>query len=194
MMATSAYGQEFSMRMWHDGMLVTTSRDTLHGMLKYDMPTNSLQLYSPRDESRRVLTFGSKKVMYFEFYDQNLGHYRKFYAIPYQIRRDFKAPVLFEILYEGELSLLSREQIVFESDPYQSYSIIGGTIGSEQLIYSFYFVDQSGKIQFFSGKKNDLIVMLPKHQNLVRNYVNSNKLKLEQVNDLVRVVAYYNSL
>ncbi|WP_109829907.1 hypothetical protein [Reichenbachiella versicolor] len=183
------------MRIWHpNGMLVTLDKDTLRGTLKYDIPTNSIHIFSPQDPNNRILTFSSKKVMYFEFYDNNRDHFRQFYSIPYHIRLNYKAPILFEILFEGKMSLLAREKIVIESEPYDGFSSFGGSGTRERLVYSYYFVDEVGKIQFFEGRKNDLYSILKGNQETVRFYVKKNKLKLENLNDLIRVVAFYNSL
>lgn len=187
--------QNFSMQRWHrDGLLVTSSQDTLLGTLKYDIPSNSVQIFSPTDLQKRILTFNSKKVMYFEFFDKKLDHMRNFYSIPFQIRANYKAPILFEILYEGELTLLAREKIVVEIESYDSFSPYRTTQTNEYLVYDFFFIDEEGKINSYEGKKNDFYSVLTSHQDQVKRYVKKNKLKLGDLKDMIRVVAFYNSL
>ncbi|MEP2508031.1 MAG: hypothetical protein ABJH72_01670, partial [Reichenbachiella sp.] len=113
------FAQEFSGRTFHKGWLVTDNQDTVRGDVKYDMETNVVQVIIGKE---KVNTYSSKKIIYFEIYDGILKSYRQFYAIPYQVESNYKVPILFEVLYEGETSLLVREKIVMTTDPYsQAY-------------------------------------------------------------------------
>ena len=189
-----SYSQDFSARMWHSGWLVTMEGDTLRGDIKYDMPNNAVQIIVEKQKQKKVFTFSSKKLMYFQIFDNNLKNYRQFYSIPYRIRRDYRAPVLFEVLYEGRLTLLLRERIVIENDPYQSYMYAGTSSTTERLVFTYYFVDRTGKIILYEGQKGEIYEIFAKHAEAVRKYVKDNKLKLDDMRDLVRVTAFYNSL
>lgn len=192
--STVVCAQEFSSRIWHEGYIVTIERDTISGDIKYDMPTNSVQVLATLGGKKKILTYSSKKLMYFKIFDAHLKDYRQFYSIPYNLRSDYKAPVLFEVLYEGPMTLLLRERIVLETDPYQSFTYGGGTATTERLLFTYYFVDRSGKIVLYEGQKDEIYEILKKHEGKVREYVRKNKLRTDQMRDLVRITAFYNSL
>lgn len=189
----SSLAQQFSSRMWHSGWLVTIDRDTLRGDIKYDMPSNAVQIMITHQRKKKIFTYSSKKVMFFQIFDVNLNNYRQFYSIPYKIRSDFKAPILFEILYEGPLTMMLRERIVVDSDPLQS-QVYGTSSTIERLEYVFYFIDRKGKITMYQGVKNELYEIFVKHQEKVKEYIKKNKLDIDDMQDLVRITAFYNSL
>lgn len=192
-LGTYSLAQDFSSRMFHKGWLVTEDQDTVRGDIKYDLENNAVQVMVSK---RKVNTYSSKKILYFEIFDTILKTYRQFYAIPYQIEINYKAPILFEVLYEGKTSLLVREKIVTTTDPYsQSYfDRVGGGATQEKLSFVYYFVDTKGKMQMYNGKKNYLFEILNQNTDQVKKYIKSNKLKTDQMRDLVRITAFYNSL
>ncbi|MEO9967255.1 MAG: hypothetical protein ABJF11_15760 [Reichenbachiella sp.] len=190
-LALPSWAQEFSSRTFHKGWLVTDSQDTVRGDLKYDMESNAVQIIV---EKERVNTYSSKKILYFEIYDSILKAYRQFYAIPYQVESNYKVPILFEVLYEGKISLLVREKIVITTDPYSQAYFNGPSATSERLSFTYYFVDTEGKMVMYNGKKNHLFEILDKNSAKVKEYVKSNKLKTDEMRDIVRITAFYNSL
>lgn len=187
-----ACAQDFPSRLWHEGWVVTAKQDTLYGKVKYNLETDIVQLLVT---DAVVKTYNSKKVIYFEIFDSTIGNYRQFYSIPYKIRTDYKAATFFEVLYEGALTLLVREKIILDADPYsQSYYYSGPTPTRERLSYTYYFVDIKGKMVEYTGRKNELYTILDKHTDALKDYVRSNNLKLDKMRDLVRITAFYNSL
>ncbi|UXX78764.1 hypothetical protein N7E81_15505 [Reichenbachiella carrageenanivorans] len=187
----SAYAQEFSSRMFHKGWLVTEDQDTLRGNIKYDMESNTVQVIA---QIEKVNTFSSKKILYFEIYDTILKTYRQFYSIPYQVEANYKTPILFEVLYEGKTSLLARERIVLTTDPYSQAYFNGPASTSEKLVFTYYFVEIDGKMTMYNGKKNHLFEILYKNADKVKAYVRDNRLKTDEMRDIVRITAFYNSL
>lgn len=183
--------QEFSSRTFHKGWVVTDDQDTIRGDVKYDMETNAVQIIVQKE---KVKTFSSKKIIYFEIYDSILKSYRQFYAIPYQIESNYKAPILFEVLYEGKTSLLVREKIILTTDPYNQAYFNGPSASQERLSFTYYFVDTKGVIAMYNGKKNHLFEILSNNSAKVKEYVKSNKLKTDEMRDIVRITAFYNSL
>lgn len=183
--------QDFSSRIWHEGRVVTSDRDTLKGKVMYNMESNSLLLMISK---KRQISFSSKKVLFFEIYDGTVKNFRQFYAIPYKVSQDFKTPIFFEVLYEGALTLLARERIIIENDV-SSVSYRGMRSGHEALEYTYYFVDKKGNMQKYdSGKKNDLYPIFIKNREKVIQFIKSNKLHIDRLRDLVRITAFYNSI
>lgn len=193
----AGFSQDFPSELWHPGKLVLLSEDTIIGKIKYDLQNNIVQI-----NVRNVLqTYSARKILYFEIFDETIDSYRHFYALPYNVQRDYQVPLLFEVLYEGKLSLLCREEIVTESTPYYNsypYSYYGNNPYYNQsrarLNYKYYFLDERGGIQNYNMKKSELLSFFKKHQQQVKQYIKKNNLKHDRMRDLVRVTAYYNAL
>lgn len=187
----AAQAQYFPSEYWHDGWLVSDDGDTLRGELKYDL-TNDLVQVKGRD---RINAYSSRKILYVEFYDKSTENYRQFYSLPYAVNYDYKVPMLFELLYEGELSLLARESIVQETVPaVQSYALGGFNQTRQRLDYSFYFLDKKGNIRLYSGKKPELQDAMRDRWSEVKPFMKKNRLSPDKIRDLVRIVAFYNSV
>lgn len=191
-----ASAQEFPSEIWHNGVLVTIDGDTIRGQVKYDLQNNAVQV-----NTRNVMqTYSARKIHYFEIFDETIDSYRHFYALPYGVQANYEVPLIFEVLYEGQLSLLCREEVVTEAAPQYNaypYSYYGGSPYNQtraRLKYQYYFLEQQGKIQNYNLKKNELYAFFKKRQQQVKQYIKKNNLKHDRMRDLVRVTAYYNAL
>ncbi|WP_420315831.1 hypothetical protein [Ekhidna sp.] len=186
----SANSQRFSSEVFHNGFLITTDKDTLKGDLKYDLDANILTVVS----KGKTKSFSSHKVFYFEIFDKILNNYRQFYSIPYTVNIDYKIPVFFELVYEGKVSLMAREHLVTQTVN-SSSAYWGGGTGTQVVIkYSYFFLDDKGKITYFNGKKKDLLTFMSKKQSEVKKFIKDNKLDTDEMADLVRITAFYNSI
>lgn len=189
--------QDFPSEMWHNGKLVLLSQDTIIGKIKYDLKNDIIQI----NIKNALQTYSARKIFYFEIFDETIDSYRHFYSLPYNVQPNYKVPLLFEVLYEGQLSLLCREEVVTESAPqYNSYpysSYYGNNSYNQtrtRLSYKYYFFDERGGIQDYNMKKNELLTFFKKHQQQVKQYIKKNNLKPDKMSDLVRLTAYYNAL
>lgn len=183
--------QEFSSRAFHKGWLVTDKNDTIQGDIKYDMDANAVQVLI---DDTKIKTFSSKDILFFEIYDSILKSYRQFYCIPFAVRTNYKVPIIFEVLYEGPMSLLAREKIVMTTDPYSNSYFGSPSVSRESLAFKYYFVNTKGKMTLYNGKKAHLYEILYENTDKVKTYIKTNKLKIGEMRDLVRITAFYNSL
>jgi len=183
----TATAQQFSSEVWHKGFIVTVDQDTVRGDVRYDMETNIVLV----SRNGVVQTFTSQKLFYVEIFDSLVETYRQFYSIPYNVKYDYQVPILFEVLYEGPLSLLSREAIVSET---VNSSVYGTSYLQTVVRNTFYFLDKQGNMKLFSGRKQDLLTILARKQSQVKNFIKQNKLDTDDVRDLIRITAFYNSL
>jgi hypothetical protein len=187
-----ATAQQFPSELWYDGRLVLMEGDTISGKLKYDFDMDMVQV----NAFNALKTYSARKILYFEIYDSRSGANRRFYSLPFNVEPTYKAPIIFEVLYEGKLSLLSREVIVNESVP--SYSYYGYRqpmyASRTRLDYFYYFLDSKGGIQRYFMKRPELMGFMKDKSAQVRQYMKKHKLKHDNRNDLFRIVAYYNAL
>ncbi|MBL7856372.1 MAG: hypothetical protein JNM57_01690 [Cyclobacteriaceae bacterium] len=184
----SLQAQEWPFELWHEGKIVLLEGDTLKGLVKYDLQQDLVQYNSP---DQKIEAFTARKVLFFEIFDVTVRKYRQFFALPFSTTSGYRPPVFFELLSEGKLTLLSREQL--ETRSYSSPYYIG-SYTRVVLVYKYYFLLENGTIEEFTGKKNELMDKMGKKSDGVERYAKENKLKYDEKYDLARIISYYNSL
>jgi len=185
--------QLFPSDMWHSGRVVLMEGDSVTGKLKYDLDNNAVQITS----GQGMETFSALQVKFFELYDEIFGDFRYFYSLPYMTMDGYERPIFFEVLYEGNLTLLAREFIITDASPmYNSWFNRGAFWWPYQrLDFKYYFVDaNSGDIREFNRKRSTLLNIMDNQASNVRAYIKGNKLKVDQRSDLVKITSYYNGI
>lgn len=180
--------QQWPSELWHEGKIVLVEGDTLKGMVKYDLQQDLIQ-YNLNDT--RTEAFSARKVLFFEIFDTSVRRYRQFFALPYTTANSYRAPVFFELLEEGKLTLLSREAIEYRT---YSSSFYVSSYSRQVLVYKYFFLDENGNITEFTGNKSDLLSLMGKKSDDVEKYIRTNRLKYDDKYDFARIVAYYNSI
>jgi hypothetical protein len=184
-----AAAQRFAFELWHTGKIVVLPGDTLKGHVKYDMQQDLVQYTA---DERTVEAYTARKVLFFEILDETTHYYRQFYALPFgNSNTGYKAPMFFELLEEGKMTLLSREGLEFRSTP-SPYTF--GTTTRQVIVYKYFFLKENGDIIEFNGNRHDLIDMMGKKGKEVEKFMKSNHLRVEDRADFVQIVGYYNSL
>lgn len=181
--------QKFPSELWHEGKIVLLDgADTLVGQVKYDLQQDLIQYTAT---SQTIEAFSAKKVLFFEIFDATVHKYRSFYALPFTTQSGYRAPVFFELLEEGKLTLLSRESI--ETRSYSSMYYYG-SYTRQVLIYRYFFLDENGLITEFTGNKKELLDLMGKKADTVEDYIKANRLKMDEKYDFAQIVKYYNTL
>jgi hypothetical protein len=184
----NAAAQQWPFELWHEGKIVLLSGDTVRGFVKYDLQQDLVQY---QDQTKKVEVFTPRKVLFFEIFDNTVHKYRQFFALPYSTAGSYRAPVFFELLEEGKLTLLAREALEYRT--YNSIYYVG-SYTRLVLVNKYYFLEENGDITEFKGNKNELLNIMGKKSNEVEKYIRTNRLKYEDKYDFARIVAYYNSL
>jgi hypothetical protein len=186
-LAVAANGQQFSFEYWHNGYLVLEGGDTLKGSIKYNLQTDLIQMQA----NNHLETYTARKVVFFEIFDALFKDYRKFYSLPFSSTGGYRAPVFFELLTEGKMTLLTRE--VLEYKTYSSFYYYG-SYQRLVLVNKYFLLDDRGEIKEFVGKKNDWLYAMGNHGEEVQKFAKGNKLDFDEKKDLTKIVEYYNSL
>jgi hypothetical protein len=186
--ATRSQSQKFPSEFWHEGKIVLESGDTLRGNVKYDLQNDLLQL----DADNKLESYTARKVLFFEIFDKTVKRYRQFYSLPYITSAQYKAPVFFELLSEGKMTLMCRESIEYRSSPSSFYYY--GSTTRLVLVYKFFLLQDNGNIDQFVGKRNDLLELMGNKSEAVEKYIKANKLSVDDKYEFAQIVAYYNSL
>ncbi len=185
----SASAQNWAFELWHEGKLVLETGDTLKGQIKYDLQQDLIQFKSTQSTPE---AYTARKVVFFEIFDNTVRRYRQFFSLPYSINVGYKAPVFFELLVEGNITLLSREALEYRtfSSPY----IIGGSYTRLVLVNNYYLLEENGDIEAFEVKRSDLLNKMGRKANTVEQYMKDNRLRVDDKYELVRIINYYNTL
>ena len=182
--------QKFPFQYWHSGHAVLTTGDTLNGEVKYDLVKDIIRV----NTGSKIHTISARKIFFFEILDVTVDTYRQFYSLPFNLTTDYKSFLIFEVVFEGQMTLLARETIENKTSQYNSQYWSGGTYSRQVLTYDFYFLDNKGNITFFTKKKRDLISILYKKRSEIDKYIRKNSLKMDRKRDLARIISYYNAI
>jgi hypothetical protein len=185
---TVALAQKWPFEVWHEGKIVLLEGDTLHGLVKYDLMKDLVQ---HTIQGRQAEVYTARKVLYFEIFDKSVNKYRRFFALPFNNTTGYKAPVFFELLEEGKITLLSREFLETKSSFSAYYP---GSYSRVVLSNKYFFMKENGDIAEFTGNKHDLLEMMRNREDEVDKFIKSNHLRYEEKYDFAKIVAFYNSL
>ena len=188
LLTATAYSQRFPSDFWHEGKMVLEDGDTLRGNIKYDLQNDLLQL----EANNRLESFTARKVLFFEIFDKTIKRYRQFYSLPYTTSGQYKAPVFFELLSEGKITLLCREALEYRNYPSSFYYY--GSTTRLVLVNKFFLLKDSGTIEPFIGKRSDLIYLMGNKGEPVEKYMKTNRLNVDDKYEFAQIVSYYNSL
>ena len=183
----TGFSQTFPSQLWHEGKLVLITDEVISGIIKYDQVQGIVQV----EVDEKIFTYSAKSIFHFKIYDITSDSYREFYSLPYGLVSSYKTPVIFEVLIEGNITLLSREYVTTKNiqDPFSF-----GSYAKEVIVYDYYFLDKEGNIKAYTMKKKDLYNVLSKRQSQVVEYMKTNRLRHDNRNDLIRVILFYNAL
>lgn len=185
-----AKSQTFPSEVWHEGKVALLEEDMVEGLVKYDLENNLVQV----NVGNTIQTYSGRKILFFEIFDEAIGAYRTFYALPYQVQSNYETPVLFEVVYEGDLTLLCREYIEQENIPQMGYYSRNNMYTRLRLDFHYYFLNEEGKITQYSLKKKDLLDIMKRHAPEVKQFMKKYRLRYDRREDLARVTAYFNEL
>lgn len=183
----SANAQRFPFEFWHEGKIVLEEGDTLRGNIKYDLQSDLLQY----EKDNKLGSYTARKVVYFDIFDKTVKRYRYFYSLPYAAMGAYKAPVFFELMAEGKLTLLCREAVELRSYPSSFYYY--GSTNRMVLVYKYFFLNPQGMIEPFTGKRSDLIAMMGNQGSAVEKYIKTNRLSLDSKYEFAQIIEFYNS-
>jgi len=186
--AQAATAQEWPFELWHEGKIVLESGDTLKGTIKYDFTNDLIQF----NQNNKVEAYTARKLLFYEIFDATVKRYRQVFSLPYSPTGGYKAPVFFELLEDGKITLLCREAMEYRtvSNPYFFY----GSYSRLVLVYKYFIMKENGSlVPMENPKKNDWLNLMGRFADEVHEYARNNKLNFEDKYDLIRIVAYYNS-
>lgn len=181
------FSQRLSPDYWHFGSIVSKSSDTIRGLVKYDFTSDLIQF----DRAGIIKVFTPAQLYYCEFTDSLTGRLRKIVSHNYETSPGYSKPLFFELLAQGDLTLLCRELVVLRSN---------GNMGSQGFNNSYrdiafsFFVYRNGLVSYFFNKKKRVLSLFGPDKNTVAEFAKKNKYRFYSQYDLTHLFQYYNSL
>lgn len=187
--------QQFSQNYWHSGEVHLKGENSapVIGDLQYKLESDQIQLVVGNN---RVKTFHASQISYVKFTDKLEGRLRHFFALPITDKQGYTRYQLFELLIEGEVSLLSRERIATRTqqtlDPFRPY---GSNFTTQVLEDDFYLADNEGKIRQVSRRKNQPAWQaFPDMRKEMKTYFENEKIDVLYREEMFKMVSHYNTL
>jgi len=199
------------------GKIILTSGEVIDCDLQYHFQSGILH---QKYQEKRTRPFTANNVVSFEFLykDDSL---RQFYSLPYTSNGGTQY-YFFEILFEKkEVAVLSSYYVAYLGEDISKYTYVGPTITRKELEITeiIYIVDGSkGLTEFLELTKLGVILGKKKkigqenqshyklidksrakeffgiHYDPVMEFVELNKIKLNRLNDLIRIMNFYADL
>ncbi len=170
----------FGVLVFHDGTRIEGQR------YRYNIYADEMQFIFKEDT---VSIYQPLKVKSIEMGKQKFIH-DLWISGPDQMEAGY-----FEVLAEGEASLLLRRIVRLEVDEYVPNYMGGG--GSKDLYYKhskFYYIKYLDEAARKVRNKKDLLNILSNHKSEINGYVKENHLKIRKEKDLIDIIAFYNKL
>jgi hypothetical protein len=201
------HAQRVLINEWPRGMVVLQDGDTLRGVVTYFRAEDLIQV---QQQDGTMHALAPVNVYSFMVYAAD-NSYRQLFRSHMWNRgndySDFRSPAFFEQLSrEGQYSLVKRETVVrrdmnqdmmfrrgmYRYDPY----FMGGGMPRfvDQVQENFFLVSPEGKVRALRSPKKDIISAFDNKSRQVRAFIKQNKLTCNTSHDLIKVIAYYNSL
>lgn len=169
--------------VWNRGRVLLSDSSTLEGLVSYNIRKDIVQV----EAKDTVRIFAANQVWNFEIY-KNLPRVSqesidikvlktKYYSLPYEGRNGYARPKLFEVVVNGNTSLLRRW--------------IHGTAYYDRKLY---LINPDGKITQIKKRRGSVIKGFDgKHEEL-KEIARKENLDMYEIRDVMRLVEAYNSL
>ncbi|MFT7149234.1 MAG: hypothetical protein ACI82Q_001091 [Nonlabens sp.] len=189
---------QFPSEMWHVGDVVLTDGNKLEGTIKYDVLGDVIQI----DLDEKIQTFAANQIQQFRIFQEDIARYRVFYTIPFLNKNGYRRPSFFELIFEGETSLLAREMILITTRPPSDSYFSGGRRydpyamqrNTRILDHELFLMNSDGKITQLNKKRKDVIYSFDDKYTELKKIIKSNRLKMNNIDDVAILVAEYNKL
>ncbi|MDN5212449.1 hypothetical protein QQ020_10350 [Fulvivirgaceae bacterium BMA12] len=176
---------------WYEGTVIFVNQTQKTGELHLNMDLGLLLI----KESNGIKTFPAFKVKYVELYDDKMAKMRSFISLPYKSSRFNQASNLFEVVLQGELFVLRRQQNTF--DMVLETNLTGkypnpNPFDKEHYVYYLYDGFQLTKLRHLNKKR--LSSLVEKYGIEVDSYAKRKRINYKDTFGRIQVIAYYNAI
>ena len=200
----TAVGQQFPSEKFHTGSVTLNDGTELQGRIKYDLTADVILVIETGKSN--VTTLSANQFQFFSI-DAGKGKaMRSFYSVPVVNQTGYRRPKIFELIHQGGVSLIAREYIATRSrsssnrssfrrsiyDPF--YGPGNQIVTFRYLAYELWLIDENANLTEVGNTKNDVIRAFPDQHSELRKFIKRERLRVDKLVDLTKVVAHYNEL
>ena len=182
-------GSPFFMDKWITGSLEITGSGVFNSIpLRLDIQSQELHFRKP-DKSEYAIKAGAVKQ--FSIIDSSAGKIQPYtFICGYPAIDNQGVNNFYLVLCNGKISFLKsmRKIIHEEKDP------LSGEIKKEFRLYEDYYFYAKGEIKRIKKDKDFILGFMNDKENLVQDFVKNNKVSFKSMDDIKKLVDYYNSL
>ena len=197
----SGNSQIFPSQQWRPGLAVLTNGDTLEGLINYNLEADIIQL----ELEKKIATFNAAQLVCFAVKPDSYRPYRIFYSVPSTNKVGFLVPSFYELMSEGEVSLLGREYIVvianatnpsFIRPMDSSFARLTSRTANvrKHMGYKLFLANAKGEVIPLGETIKSTLNAFGSNKSKLRKYIKEQRLTLMNVYDFVKLVKYYNEL
>lgn len=194
--------QDFPSQQWHPGVVQLNNDSYVVGQVKYDLEHEAVQV----QVNGTTRTYSSQQVASFKIRPKLHRKFRHFFTLPHTNKTGHKSPRFFEVVVEGKATLLAREYVATVSAR-SNISRPGTRTGLNNpnnrnlggytktiLAHKLFIVNLDGNIHELSNRRKDLFYVLKGHNDDLKAFIKQERIRLDKVNDMARLVGHYNSI
>ena len=195
--------QQFPSDRFHLGSVTLNDGTEMKGRIKYDLESDVI-LITEQGKSN-IVTLSANQFQFFSIDGGRDGARRGFYSVPVVNKSGYKRPRIFELISQGRISLIAREFVATRTrtsspvsyrrsmyDPF--YDPSNRIVSYSYLAYNLWLIDENAEITELGENKNEVVNAFPYHHAELRRFIKKEKLKVDKIEDLAKLVTYYNSL
>ena len=202
----TSWAQRFPSDEWYQGETTLSSGEEVKGQIKYDLELETIQV----ELNGKINTYNASQVVFFSIKPNEERPNRLFYSLPFRNETGYARPKFFEVITQGEVSLIAREYIARQTQSTQGRPWIGATrfdpmfnpdplwnnmpVTREFLAYKLFIVNPKGDIRELGNSKKEVLRAFDGYQSDLKKYIKQEKLNMESIADISMLVRYYNKL
>ena len=173
---------------WCPGQVTLADRQVVSGEINYDLKYNAIQVR----HNGVVRTYTAEKIAHFTLFDLVKHRERRYVAIDHQLDEGYQRKTFFEVLTEGDLTILRKSRYVRK--PRVTEDKRAPHIYLNAVCRHDYYAYNQGEFFEIDDFKGQILPRMTDYEDLVQNYIKRCKLKLRKINEQMRVVHLYNQL
>ena len=174
--------------LWCSGQVVLKDQQVVKGEISYDLKFNAIQVRA----DGIVRTYTAENVAHFRLFDQIKHRDRRYVAIDHQLDEGYQRRTFFEVLTEGDLTVLRKTKYVRK--PRVTEDFRAPHIYLNAVCKHTYYGFSGSRFFEIDNFKEQVLPLMNRYEDLVSDYIKQCKLKLRKIHEQMRVVHLYNQL
>lgn len=190
----TVFAQNFSKEYWHKGEVYLLTEESIKGSIRYDLDQNNITIRTPDNKLR---SYNASQVEQFWIEDELQKRVRYFYSLPQITKDDYRVLYFFELLTEGKITLLCRENFVVKQVGYYSPYMWGGwTNGGSYVVQEddYFLLNNEGNVVDVEEDREAIMNLFGKKKDVMELYLIDHNNKLRNREDLLQMIRYYNEV